>query len=202
MELKRVTEVRRSIRRFKPDPLNAELILELLEAARLAPSGTNLQPWRFMAVTSPLMREKLAACTYHMSFVGQAPLTMVCCADFSSLGDRGRRIRELAAAGVFDGLDVEKITQTGHRQPNRNDAADLAYLNMNVAIAVEHMILRGTELGLGSCWVMMFSKKKVMELLELPETLHVLALVPFGYPDQSPAARPRLPLDAIFLGEV
>lgn len=203
MEFRRVVEERRSIRKFRTDPLDPDVIGRVLEAARLAPSGTNVQPWRFIAVTSQAMREKLAACTYHMSFIAQAPLVMVCCADLTSLGDRARRFRELEAAGVFKGTELEQLPRSIYRERiSRDDAADLAYLNVNVAIAVEHMILQGVDLGLSSCWVMMFNRKKTMELLALPETYHVLTLVPFGFAAQSPAARPRLPLETIYLGEV
>ncbi len=84
----------------------------------------------------------------------------------------------------------------------RDEAANLAYLNINVAIAVEQMILRAVDLGLGSCWVMLFSQNKVRELFSLPDNLFVTALVPFGYPDQQPPARPRMALEEIYLGEV
>ncbi|MDW7652278.1 MAG: nitroreductase family protein [Bacillota bacterium] len=203
MEFKDALTARRSIRQFKDDPLPAGTVAELLEAARLAPSGTNLQPWRFLAVTSLEMKKKLADCTYNVGFLAQAPLTMVCCADVSALETRGQRVRELQENGAFAGTDLEKLSADNYTQKaNRDDATNLAYLNLNVAIAIEHMILRGVDLGLGSCWVMLFSQRRVKELLNLPGTLHVTALVPFGYPAQQPKARPRLAQADIFLGEV
>jgi nitroreductase len=203
MELQKVIEMRRSIRRFKDDPLPDGTIEVLLEAARLAPSGTNLQPWRFMAVTSAEMRNKLADCTYNVNFIKQAPLVMVCCADISVLDARGARVKELIEVGAFAGTDLEKLTPESYSQKTQRDpAAELAYLNANVAIAVEHMILRAVDLGLGSCWVMLFSQRKVRELLQVPDSLHVMALVPLGYPAQEPPQRPRLAFTDIFLGEV
>ncbi len=203
MELREVIEKRRSIRKFKSTPVEKNVINELLEAARLAPSGTNIQPWRFMAVTSEEMRKKLAVCTYNVSFVAQAPLTMVCCVDFSSFETKGKRIKELVLAEAFKGTSLENISAEDYKKTTpKSDEAAMAYLNLNSAIAIEHMILRGTDMSLGSCWVMMFSQRKVKELLDLPESFHVTALVPFGYPDQDPKPRPRLPLEDIFLGEV
>ncbi|MBS3901826.1 MAG: nitroreductase family protein [Dethiobacter sp.] len=203
MELKTVLAERRSIRIFRPEALKAETIQELLEAARLAPSGTNLQPWRFLAVTSEEKRKKLAECTFGVNFIAQAPLTMVCCADRSSLATRPERLRELALSGAFAGTSLENFSFSDYQEKvSRDEAANLAYLNINVAIAVEQMILRAVDLGLGSCWVMLFSQKKVRELLALPENLFILALVPFGYPDQQPLARPRMALEEIYLGEV
>jgi len=201
MNVKEAIETRRSIRKFKETPLEEGVLLELLEAARLAPSGTNIQPWRFIAVTSPEMRKSLTQCTIGMSFIEKAPLVMVCCADRTALEARGERIRELALAGAFEDTEIAGTLTDPKNRPMRDEAAALAYVNLNAAIAIEHMILRGVELGLGSCWIMMFNQRKVRELLKLPEELHVTALVPFGYPDQSPPPRPRVPLEMIFLGE-
>ncbi len=203
MELQNVLESRRSIRQFRSDPLPESTITALLEAARLAPSGTNLQPWRFLAVTSAEMRSRLAECTFNVNFIGQAPLTMVCCADLSALETRGQRIKELREAGAFAGTDLEKVPLESYtKRTQRDQAANIAYLNVNVAIAVEHMILKAVDLGLGSCWVMLFSQRRVQELLNLPESLHVTALLPIGYPAQEPKARPRRLISDIYLGEV
>jgi nitroreductase len=203
VELQAVLKQRRSIRAFKPEPLPPGTIAELLESARLAPSGTNLQPWRFLAVTSEEKRQALAACTFNVNFIAQAPLTMVCCADRAATAARSERLRELSNAGAFAGTDLEKFDFSGYRKKMpRDEAAELAYLNVNVAIAVQQMILRAVDLGLGSCWVMLFSQEKVKELLALPDNLNVTALVPFGYPAQEPAERPRLTIDEIYLGEV
>jgi nitroreductase len=203
MELQKVIESRRSIRKFKGDPLPEGTISTLLEAARLAPSGTNLQPWRFMAVTSAEVRAKVAECTFNVNFISQAPLIMVCCADLSAPETRGQRVKELRENGAFAGTDLEKVSIDDYKSKAQPDAAaTLAYLNINVAIAVEHMILKAVDLGLGSCWVMLFSQRKIKQLLNLPDSLYVTALVPIGYPAQEPAGRPSLPLADIFLGEV
>jgi Nitroreductase family len=73
-------EQRRSTRKFKSNPVPYEHILELIEAARLAPSGSNAQPWRFKIVTDEETRQKLAEAAYHQSFIAQAPVVLVCCA--------------------------------------------------------------------------------------------------------------------------
>ena len=203
MELKQTIEERKSIRIFKEDPIKKETIKELLEAARLAPSGTNIQPWRFLAVTSEDMRKKLADCTFNVNFIAKAPLTMVCCADISSFKTQGKRVKELKEVGAFSGTDLGKGSLKDYSKKTKRDEKEaLSYLHLNVAIAVEHMILRGVDLGLGSCWVMLFDQEKVKELLDLPDNLQVTALVPFGYPAQEPKPRPRLELDDIYLGEV
>ncbi len=203
MNLKEALKARRSIRIFKEDPVTEDVITELLEAARVAPSGTNLQPWRFLAVTSEEKRKELAECTFNVNFIATAPLTMVCCADISSLKTRGEKVKELKEVGAFDGTDLGKTSFKEYaKKAKRDEKASEAYLHLNVAIAIEHMILQGVELGLGSCWVMMFDEDKVRETLDLSDNLQVTALVPFGYPAQEPKARPRLELDDIYLGQV
>lgn len=203
MELKEVLLRRRSIRKFKPDPVPEEYVMELLEAARLAPSGTNLQPWRFVIVESQEMRQRLSECTYGITFIAQAPVTIVCCADLKSLEKRPQRIAELRQAGAFAGTPLESIKLEDYlKQRSMDETAARAYLSLNVAIAIEHIILRATDLGLGSCWVMMFNQKEVKKLLGLGEELIVVALVPVGFPDQDPPPRPRLKVEDILLKRV
>ncbi len=203
MELKQVIEQRRSIRRFKPDPLPESYIMELLEAARLAPSGTNIQPWRFVVVESAEMRKRLSECTLGVNFIARAPVTFVCCADLNAVESRPKRIAELREAGAFIGTDFENINMEDYvkqRAMDRNAAK--AYVSLNAAIAIEHMVLRATDLGLGSCWIMMFNQKAVKKLLNLDDNLVVVALLPVGFPDQDPPPRPRLTIKDILLQRV
>ena len=198
MDLQELIEKRRSIRKFKADPVSDEAIGQILEAARLAPSGTNLQPWRFVIVKSPEFRQKLGEAT-PLKFVSQAPLVFVCCADLTAQEQTGKRMVELFEAGAFAGTDLEDFNPKNYPARSMEPEAARAYLSLNVAIAMEHMALRAVDLGLGSCWTMMFSPKKVKELLELEGNLQVVALLPVGYPDQSPPQRPRLPRESLVL---
>ena len=81
------------------------------------------------------------------------------------------------------------------RRSSMDHAAIKAYLTLNAAIAIEHIVLRAVDLGPGSCWIMMFDSTKTKSMLELDDRYDVVALLPVGYPDQSPAARPRLALN-------
>jgi nitroreductase len=74
-----------------------------------------------------------------------------------------------------------------------------AYLSMNVAIAVEHVVLKAADLGLGSCWLGRFDRDKVQEYLALDESIYPVVLLPVGHPDQSPRARPRFELEKLIL---
>lgn len=194
MELKVVIESRRSIRKFQPDPVPDEYIQELLEAARLAPSGNNIQPWKFVVIKSPESREKLKE--YTLGHVAAAPVIIVCCSDLKTYADQRERYEELKAAGALEGLDAPRKTSS-YKAPELNRQQLLAYLNLNTAIAVEHIILRATDLGLGSSWVMMFKRKSLASWLELEENIYPLCLVPIGYPTQDPPPRPRKTLEEI-----
>ncbi|MBS7619760.1 nitroreductase family protein [Candidatus Bathyarchaeota archaeon] len=75
------------------------------------------------------------------------------------------------------------------------------WVERDVMIAVEHMVLAAWSLGYGSCWVGAFSEEKVKEFLGIPENMTVIVLLPIGIPDHKPEARPRKPLSEIFSSE-
>jgi nitroreductase len=70
---------RRSVRRYKPDPIPEDVFLRVMEAARLAPSGKNSQPWRFIVVRDAEMRGRLAAASRNQTFMAKAPVILVAC---------------------------------------------------------------------------------------------------------------------------
>lgn len=199
MELTDVLKWRRSIRKFKPDSVPDNYIKEVIEAARLAPSGSNLQPSRFIVVKNPDIRKEFADVS--LKFVADAPVIIVCCADLNVLKDRPQRMEELINAGAFTGTDMLEVIQAGKYADRAKKIEQEAnsYLSLNVAIAIEHMVLRATDLGLSSCWVMMFKQEKVKQILDLEDSLLVVALVPIGFADQAPGSRPRHALEKILL---
>ncbi|MFO7963795.1 MAG: nitroreductase family protein [Desulfobacterales bacterium] len=197
MEFDEVITTRRSIRNFKKEPVSDEAVNEILEAARLAASGSNIQPWRFVIVRSPEIKKKLEAVTIYR-FALKAPVLIACCADLTSLDTRSERISELLEAGVFNDVEVEgEFTP-----PERNREQILTYLTMNVGIAVTHMMLKAVDLGLGTCWIGGFYPKRAKEILNLDDTLHVTALLPIGYPKFIPSPRPRFPMKNLIIKNV
>ncbi len=204
MELLKVIQSRRSIRKFKSNEVPDAVIRELLDAARLAPSGSNLQATRFVVIKSPAERMKLKECT-PLPFVAHAPVIIACCIDREAMGNTLVRYRELMEAQAFVGtpLDDPALMEAAAKRRSSMDQATIkAYLTLNAAIAIEHIVLRAVDLGLGSCWIMMFDSAKTKSMLELDDRYDVVALLPVGYPDQSPAARPRLPLEDLILKEL
>ncbi len=205
MELLKAIQSRRSIRKFKSNEVQDHTIKELLDAARLAPSGSNLQATRFVVIKSPVERMKLKECT-PLPFVAEAPVVIACCIDKEAMGNTQVRYRELMEAQAFVGTpladDPTLMEAAAKRRSSMDQATIKAYLTLNAAIAIEHIVLRAVDLGLGSCWIMMFDSAKTKSMLELGDRYEVIALLPIGYPDQSPAARPRLPLEELTLKEV
>jgi nitroreductase len=205
MDYLEVIKSRRSIRKFKADPVPEEMVKALLEAASLAPSGTNLQPSRFIVIRSEEARSKLKECT-PLPFVAAAPAIIACLIDTQAPGAMGARLQELREAQAFAGtpLDAEDSDYVKNRK-KRNDAdpaALKAYLKLNAAIAIDHLTLRAVDLGLGTCWIMMFDQEKTRALLELEDRYEIVALIPVGYPDQSPSRRPRIAVEEILLKEI
>lgn len=202
MELIDAIATRRSIRNFKEDPVPDSHIRAILDAGRMAPSGVNLQPWRFIVVKSQEARKRLAEGT-PMGFVPKAPVVIICCVDTQAYNGVGQRITELKEAGAFLGTPLANLTPEEYlKRRTQNRVAAKAYLGLNAAIAIDHMTLRAVDLGLGTCWVMLFDQEKIKQAVDLEERYNVVALLPVGYPEHIPGPRPRLPLESLILKEL
>lgn len=197
MEYSEVITLRRSIRKFRQEAISADTVRLLLDAARLAPSGSNIQPTRFIVAQSPAAKEALGQCTPY-KFIVKASVVFVCCADLTTLSTRDKRVGELLEAGVFDGVEVKFDNSEPYATAMDAEAAR-AYLSMNVAIAIEHIVLKAVDLGLGSCWIGRYDRDKLKEYLQLDESIYPVVLLPVGYPDQAPKARPRFGLEKLVL---
>ena len=181
---------RRSIRKFKPDPVPDEMIAQILEAARLAPSAINRQPWRFQIVKSPVLREKIFTdATLENNHVREAPVIIVCGSELLTYV-KGHSLAHSEAD--YFGADSEDLEQIQQFIPDAQ---------LNTAIAVEHMVLASTALGLGTCWMRRIRYGQLAKILGWPRHIVVFALVLVGYPDEDPVPRPRLPLQDIILKE-
>ena len=206
MELLEAIKLRRSIRKFKSEPIPENSVNELLESGRIAPSGSNLQPTRYVVIKSEEARAKLKDCT-PCAFVWQAPVMIAVCIDTTVAATTEVRMRELMEANAFADTSLNNANDDdveAYKKIRRamDEAAFKAYLTANAAIAIDHITLRAIDLGLGSCWVMLFDKEKAKSILRLDERYEVVALLPVGYPDQDPAQRPRLSMSEVLLKEI
>lgn len=197
---KEAIEKRRSIRKFKSKPIPQEILRELIDAARLAPSGCNAQPWRFKIVTEPTIKNKLAEAAYKQKFVAEAAAVLVCCASLKeyanniTLGAQDLATNNTIEQGVVKNL--EKRADVLRSLP-KNQLGLIA--SFHVAIAIEHIILRALDYGLGTCWIKLLDTEKVAQIFNWDEDLLVVALLPIGYPDEDPKPRKRKTLEEIIL---
>ena len=164
MELRDAIRARRSVRAYRPDPIPAKKVDELVELANLAPSAGNLQGRDFVAVRDEPTRQALDRAAGDPAFIAQAPVVIVVCANLARSGSKyDRRGREL-------------------------------YAIQDAAAATENLLLAAHDAGLGACWVGAFDEGAVRKLLGLPADVRPVAIVPVGFPAEAPEASPRLPL--------
>jgi len=200
--LNEIIAMRRSIRKFKPDPVPRPLILKLLEAARLAPSASNRQPWRFYIVADQESKEKLRRSgAVHQGFVLEAPLCIVCCADMKSYSTKDTKaaMQQLLEKGAldFDNEDLASYWSWWSRVSQGKDLLKLAYLDLGIAI--EHIVLMAEAAGLGACWMRRIDEEEVAKALNLPREIVVVAFLALGYPLEDPPQRPRKALNSLLL---
>jgi nitroreductase len=173
-------QTRRSIRKYLDQPVEESKIWQLLESARLAPSGSNTQPWHFIVVRGAATRQRLTVVAHNQQWMLTAPVFIVCVAD----------IRSRIKAETTIALD------------ETSPEPELKQIIRDTAIAVEHILLEATNQGLGSCWVAMFDQAGIRPVLNIPVDKYVLGIVTIGYPDEQPAARPRKSLETIIHNEL
>ena len=200
MEVFEAIEARRSIRSYRDEPVPRDILDKILEAGRIAPSSSNVQSWKFKVVTDAATRKQLRELAFGQKFVEQAPVVIACCLDMEAFKERGKRSLELMIRGkVRPNLEMILRSARGSRNTEFDEERVVINGAINVAIATENMVLAATALGLGTCWVRAFNAPAVERLLDVPEGLRVLALLPLGYPDESPPPRPRKSIEEILI---
>lgn len=205
---------RRSTRSFTNHPVPRKMIMQMLEAARLAPSGSNRQPWRFVVVTNPEEKARLRQICLDQEYIEEAPVVFVACADVNAYTQAStrKRTQEFIDFGVqMSGrfaTALARFSDPAFRgkidsAPDPDPQTVVAPATANTYIAIEHIVLTATTLGLGSCWAGGISDyATVKSLLSLPDNIVVVALVAVGYATSVPPPRPRLSMDEILLRPV
>lgn len=168
-------QTRRSVRKYIDKPVEDEKIVQLLESARIAPSGSNTQPWHFIVVKSDDTKEKIAKVSHDQKWMNTAPVHIVCVADIRS------RIKDNSE------LDLNESSP----QP------ELKLIIRDTTIAIEHIVLEAENLGLGTCWVAWFTQEDIRPILNIPSDKYVVGIIPVGYADETPSPRPRKSLEDI-----
>jgi coenzyme F420-0:L-glutamate ligase / coenzyme F420-1:gamma-L-glutamate ligase len=172
-------QTRRSIRRFKPDPVPESVVESILHTAAFAPSAHNRQPWRFVVLTDPSVKTRLGeAITSKMQVDMQAEGT-----DKSDIEKRvDTSLRRLNEAPLVIVLcrDVTDV---------RADTPEEAMMGIqSTALAGLQLLLAAHAEGLGGNWICwpLYAQEATRTALELPETWEPQALYFLGYPDETP----------------
>jgi len=157
---------RQSCRAYSERPVERELIDRCIDAARLAPSACNSQPWRFIIVDREPLRSELARAAFTglyslNKFALQAPVLIAVVTERSKyvarLGGQFRRIQ---------------------------------YALVDIGIAGQHLDLQAAELGLGTCWLGWFDERAVKKALQLPRAARIDIMFSLGWP-QHENVRPK-----------
>ena len=168
-----LANLRESVRRYKDTKVEREKINKIIEACRLAPSACNSQPWKFVVVDEPELKEKVAKSSYGRllrfnKFAPQAP--------------------------VIVALVTEKPTWLAKVG---GGIKDKDFPVMDNGIVASYFCLQAAELGLGTCMLGWFDEKKVKHLLNIPESKRISLLITLGYPAKDRRKKIRKDFDEI-----
>jgi nitroreductase len=185
INLRQAIERRRAARAFKSDMIPSVIIQEILRLGLQAPSGYNLQPWRFIVVRSRENKQKLKACAFDQRQVEEAPVVLICCGD--------RRVNQSDY--------IESVIELGKEQAAMNDAyADFirssvpalfenrpcfdsleAWTNRHTMLSVAYLMIVAQSYGVDSCPMEGFVTTQVKEAFKIPEEVDVCCIVAMGY---------------------
>jgi len=169
-----LVQSRRSIRKYQNRPVEREKILQCIEAARLAPSAENVQPWRFIVLDDLKVIQQFSDQVFSgiyspTRFAAAAPIIIVILAKLDIITNR-----------------IGKQIQGIH------------FYLLDIGIAGEHFVLQAQELGLGTCWIGWFNIRKARKYLNIPRTYKIVSLISMGYPE----ARPLKPQNRQLLKDI
>ncbi|MFW9959876.1 MAG: nitroreductase family protein [Candidatus Thorarchaeota archaeon] len=163
---------RQSIRRYSAEPIPEEILDSVLRTGFSAPSAGNRQPWRVVQVTAQDLKGRLAIAAGGQTFLSRAPVVFVVCAVPQESGERYRE----------RGVTLYALQDT-------------AALTQNLLLAI-HI------LGYASCWIGAFDEKQVKEVLNIPQGIRPVAIIPIGKLDgKQPPKPPRKNMKEIVIKE-
>ncbi len=169
----RLVSGRRSVRRYLDSPVEREKVLACLEAARLAPSAENVQPWRFLVIDDPDIRDRFAAAAFSgiykfSRFAAKAPVLVLILARPDLLSNR-------------IGMYIRKVP----------------FYLIDIGIAGGQLSLQAEELGLGTCWIGWFNGRKTRKFFRIPRRYKIVCLMTLGHYEKKPREKPRKNLEEI-----
>lgn len=156
MDFDKCLENRRSIRKFKDKEVHPDDVIELIDAARKAPSAGNLQSWKFIIIKNQNIKNKVADACFQQNWISQAPIIIVVCANI----DEVKRMY-----GV---------------------RGEMLYSIQNCALATQNILLKATEMGLCSSVISAFEEGMLKRILKIPDEARPQTIITVGYSDEFP----------------
>lgn len=147
---------RRTIRRFKQDPISDKLLSKFVNAGRLAPSGANLQPLEFIIINQSDLVSKIFSTLKWAGYIAPA-------------GNPPESKRPMAYITVLINTEIKP----------KNGEVD-------AAASIENMILAALEAGIGSCWLGSIDRDQLRTIFNIPQKYQIDSVLALGYPDESP----------------
>lgn len=167
MEIFEAIKNRRSIRTFLDKPVPEEKIKKILEAAIQAPSAGNTQEWRFVVIKNSKLKNQISEAALGQYFIAEAPIVIIICAD----------LKEIEMAYGKRGVELYSLLDCG--------------------VVAQNLMLAATAEGLATCPVGAFNEEEIKEILNLPENLRPVLIIPIGYPAEKGEEKSRKPLSEI-----
>lgn len=195
---------RRSVRRFRPEAPDRALIERLIDAAVTAPSASNKQPWRFLAVARRETIDALAAAVRQAVDRIAGAIDSDCEASFRAYGDYFTRFEHAPVVIVplcrsLTLLSNMTTPALGPADRDRIARMEASSGLIGTSLAIQNLLLRAHDLGLGASGMTgpLVAVDRIRELLDVPESWDVVCLIPVGWPAEEPPPTDRKPAEKV-----
>ncbi len=187
-------EQRRSIRAFEPEPIPSEDLDEILRLTSLAPSAFNLQPWRFVIVETPEVKERLAEAAFNQRQVRSAPAVIVL---YTDMQDTLEHLDEVLHPGQDAAKRASSRESILRSFAKKSDAEREAWGAEQGNIALGYLLLTAEAHGYQTSPMAGFNAEAVKRVLGLPAHVRILALVAIGRGAEEGFPHHRQPVERI-----
>jgi nitroreductase len=180
--LTQAIEERRATPSFDGTPIPPDDLKQILDAGLHAPSGYNMQPWRFIVVQAPEQKRRLRTASYNQAKVEEASAVIVACGDVDGWRkDLDLMLQQGREGGMPESYAAQARTSVSNFLSGFSTEEMRAWLNKHVMIATTHMMLMAEVMGYDTAPMEGFEQEKVHEVLRLPMSYWVVALLGIGH---------------------
>ncbi len=194
LSVKEAIQSRHSIRNYTQETIPQDDMNRIFELVRLSPSAWNLQPWRFIVVTDPKLKEKLKNAAYDQEQVTSAPAVVIVASDME---DTLKSLSETVHPGVSEERKQQEVQfLSDHFEAmSIEERGNWALAQTNIALGF--LLLAIQSIGYSSVPMLGFDQEKVKEIVGLAQHVKIAAMVPFGHADEEGYPHHRFDLNKI-----